>query len=227
MDFISAGLAARANPAIAAPMAAYLKTSMPFYGVKKPDRVPLYREMRKRFTPQSRRDYEAGVQALWRLPHREEKYAAITFARQGDAFITPDSLPLYERLIREGAWWDLVDEVATNLVGQVQLKHRSQVRAVINRWIDSDDLWIRRAAIISQIGHKQKTDQKQLFRHCLKRAAEKEFFIRKAIGWALRDYSYVAPEAVRDFLLANRERLSPLSFREGAKQLERAGFLRG
>lgn len=226
-DFIRAGLEERANPANAVPMASYMKTSMPFYGVKKPDRVPLYREMRKRFAPQNRRDYEAGVRALWRLPHREEKYAAITFARQNDAFISADSLPLYERLVRDGAWWDLVDDLAVHLVGRAQLKERTLVRPVIDRWIDDQDMWIRRTALLSQNRHKQKTIQRQLFRHCLRRSAEKEFFIRKAIGWALRDYSYTAPEAVRDFLLANRERLAPLSFREGAKQLERAGFLAG
>lgn len=223
--FISAEFRARANPQDAGPMAAYMKTSMPFYGIKKPDRLPVYREMKKRFAPSTQSEYEAGVRALWKLPHREEKYAAIAFARQSDVFITADSLPLYERLIREGAWWDLVDDVAVRLVGRVQLKQRSRVRPVMRLWIDDDDLWIRRAALLSQNGHKQNTDQRQLFRQCLRRADETEFFIRKAIGWALRDYSYTAPEAVRDFLVAHRERLSGLSFREAARQLVRARLL--
>lgn len=109
-------------------MAAYMKTSMPFYGVKKPDRVPLYREMKKRFAPRNRREYEAGVRTLWRLSHREEKYAAIVFARQSEAFVTADSLPLYETLVRQGAWWDLVDDIAIHLVGRAQLKQRPRVR---------------------------------------------------------------------------------------------------
>jgi 3-methyladenine DNA glycosylase AlkD len=225
--FVTAQLRAKANADNAGPMAAYMKTSMPFYGVKKPDRVPIHQQMKKRFAPANRREYEAGVRALWRLPHREEKYAAIAFARQSDAFITVDSLPLYERLIREGAWWDLVDDVAVNLAGRAQSKQRHLVRPVMRRWIDDEDLWIRRTALLSQNGHKEKTDQRQLFRHCLQRAGEKEFFIRKAIGWALRDYSYTAPEAVRNFLLAHRERLSGLSFREAAKQLTRAGVVVG
>ena len=216
------GLASAAN---AAPMAAYMKTATPFYGIKKPDRMPVYREMKKRFTPSSRREYEAGARALWRLAYREEKYAAIEFARQSEAFITIQSFPLYQRLVREGAWWDLVDDVAIRLVGRAQLKQRAKVRPVMRRWIDDEDLWVRRTALLSQIGHKQRTDQRQLFGHCLRRAGETEFFIRKAIGWALRDYSYTAPEAVRDFLVANRGRLSGLSFREGAKQLVRAGFM--
>jgi 3-methyladenine DNA glycosylase AlkD len=223
--FLSAQFRARANAANAGPMAAYLKTAMPFYGIKKPDRLPVYREMKKRFAPSTRREYEAGVRVLWRLPHREEKYAAIEFARQSDAFVTLESFPLYERLVREGAWWDLVDDVAIRLVGRAQLKQQAKVRPVMRRWIDDGDLWIRRAALLSQVGHRSETDPKQLFGHCLRRAAETEFFIRKAIGWALRDYSYAAPEAVRDFLLVNRERLSGLSFREGAKQLVRAGLM--
>ena len=208
-------------------MAAYLKTSMPFYGVMKPDRAPIHQQMKKRFAPSNRRAYEAGVRALWRLPHREEKYAAIVFARQSDVFITADSLPLYERMIREGAWWDLVDDIAVNLAGRAQYKQRPLVRPIMRLWIDDEDLWIRRAALLSQNRHKEKTDPQQLFQHCLRRADEKEFFIRKAIGWALRDYSYTAPEAVRDFLLAHRERLSGLSFREGAKRLTRAGAITG
>ena len=88
------------------------------------------------------------------------------------------------------------------------------------------DLWVRRAALLSQIRHKEVTDERQLFAHCLRCAPDQAFFIRKAIGWALRDYSYTAPHSVRDFLLAHRGRLSGLSFREGAKQLIRTGLIR-
>ena len=94
----------------------------------------------------------------------------------------------------------------------------------MDTWIDHDDMWLRRAALISQIKHKKGTDEKRLFRYCTRRAAEKEFFIRKAIGWALREYSYTAPEAVCDFIRENRDSLSGLSIREGAKQLRRAGY---
>jgi len=206
-------------------MAAYMKTQMPFYGIQKPARVPVLREMKKRFPPQTRRDYETAVLALWRLPHREEKYAALEFAALWPDFVTAASLALYEKLIREGAWWDLVDPAATALVGRALRKERPTVRQAMDKWIDDEDFWIRRAALLSQIGHKEKTNQRQLFRYCLRRAHEEEFFIRKAIGWALRDYSYTAPEAVRSFLLNHRDRLSGLSFREGAKQLARCGAM--
>ncbi len=215
-----------ADPEKAPPMAAYMKTERPFYGIQKPARAAILRLVKKRFAPKTRRDYEAAVLALWRLPHREEQYAALDFASQWPLFIVSESLPLYERLIREGAWWDLVDPAATGLAGRVLLKERPAVRKTIGGWIDDENLWIRRAALLSQIRHKEKTDERQLFRHCLQRAHETEFFIRKGIGWALRDYSYTAPEAVRDFLLTHRDRLSGLSFREGAKQLARTRRMR-
>lgn len=223
--FVQARFRALADPARAGPMAAYMKTAMPFYGVPKPQRTAVCRAFRTRFVPASQRAYEAATLALWNLPHREEKYAALAFALQHPGFITCRSLKLYERLVREGAWWDLVDDIAIRLIGRVRLDDRPALRARVKRWIDDDDLWIRRTAIISQIGHKQQTDEAELFDHCLRRAAEREFFIRKAIGWALREYSHAAPQAVKRFLLTHRDRLSPLSFREAAKQLVRSGAM--
>jgi 3-methyladenine DNA glycosylase AlkD len=224
--FIESEFHALADPAKAAPMQAYMKTAEPFYGIQKPERARVFREMKKRFAPATRREYEASIRALWRLPHREEKYAAIEYAVQSPALITGKSLPLYEKLIREGSWWDLVDPVAVWLVARVLLAERRQTRPIMARWIGDKELWIRRAALLSQIRHKEATDERQLFAHCLRCAPDQAFFIRKAIGWALRDYSYTAPHSVRDFLLAHRGRLSGLSFREGAKQLIRTGLIR-
>lgn len=224
--FVQTGLKDAADPAKAGPMAAYMKTTMPFYGVQKPQRVPIFKEMNRRFPADDRRAYERNVLALWALPHREEKYAALDYAVSQKAMIGLESMPLYERLIREGAWWDLVDCVAPDLVGPLLLRERRKLRPVMRKWIKDDDFWIRRAAIISQLRHKSETDEAELFRYCLHCADEREFFIRKAIGWALRQYSYSAPTAVRRFLLDNRDRLSPLSFREGAKALAREGKMR-
>jgi 3-methyladenine DNA glycosylase AlkD len=206
-------------------MAAYMKTEMPFYGIAKPERLPVYREMKKRFPASDREDYEAGVLALWNLPHREEKYAALDFAKQNERFVDRQSLPLYEHLIRDGAWWDLVDEIATHLSGRVLLRERAVVKPIIKLWITDEDMWVRRSALLSQIGHKDKTDTKQLFGNSLLLAHEKEFFIRKAIGWALRDYSWANPDAVIKFLHEHGHKLSPLSRREGAKRLIASGLL--
>lgn len=225
VSFIRGKFSALADPVKAAQMAAYMKTNMLFYGVQKPFRVPVYKEMKSKFPVSSRIQYQQNVLALWAEPHREEKYAAITYALAWSEFINPASLPLYRRLIKEGGWWDFVDDIAIRLVGKVYFDNRSEIENVIDKWIDDKDMWIRRSAIISQIMHKDKTDRERLFDYCLRRADEKEFFIRKSIGWALRAYSYHAPEAVRDYLITNQYKLSGLSFREGAKQLVRTGLM--
>lgn len=222
--FVSDELGKLANPDDAGPMQAYLKTDMPFFGVKRPARKPIARETKKRFAPANAAEYEAGVSALWRLPHREEKYAAIDYARQHRAFITFDALPLFERMVREGQWWDLVDDIASNLVGRVALDAPESMRPVLEAWIDDDDLWIRRTAILAQLKHKDVTDAAMLFDFCARRMHEKVFWMRKAIGWALRDYSRTDAAAVRSFLLEHRSELSGLSFREAKKGVVRAGL---
>jgi len=225
VQFVQKELKAKRNSAKAKEMAAYMKTDMPFYGVQKPERAVIYKQIKSDFKPANLKEYQQGVRALWQLKHREEKYTALTLACQHDEFISSKSLPLYEQLIREGAWWDFVDVIAIDLVGRAFLKERKLMKPVMYEWVDDDDFWIRRTAIISQNKHKKETDEKQLFHHCLARAHEKEFFIRKAIGWALRNYSYVQPQSVKQFLKAHKQALSPLSYREGAKQLVRVGKL--
>lgn len=221
ISFTQTALAAVADAEAAPQMAAYMKTSMPFYGVKKPARVPIVRAIKQQFRPGSRKAYTAAVRGLWRLPHREEKYIALAVARMFPSFIDSESFGLYEQLIREGAWWDLVDEVATQLVGRVLLAERPTIKPIMDAWIDDDDMWIRRTAIISQIKHKQQTDYRSLFRYCRERAYEKEFFIRKAIGWALREYSKTAPERVRAFVDKYEDKLSGLSYREAVRILNK------
>jgi 3-methyladenine DNA glycosylase AlkD len=223
-DFVSVRLAALADPARAIPMAAYMRTTQPFYGVAKPQVLAVEREVRRLFPCPDQRTYEQNVLALWRLPHREEKYLAIGYARQ-PRFLIPASVPLFERMIREGAWWDLVDETASYLVGGAVASDRRKMEPQMERWLLDTDLWIRRSALLCHLRHKQATNQEMLFRACLALAGEKEFFIRKAIGWALRELSKSAPDAVAGFLVANRDRLSGLSLREGAKHLVRMGAL--
>jgi len=221
--FISSEYKKLANPVKARDMAAYMKTDMPFYGIQKPARVPIYKEMKSRFPITTRKQYEQAFLALWQLPHREEKYAALAIANHWPKYITPPSIPLYRRLIKEGAWWDFVDGIAANLVGTVWLNNRDRISPMMDQWIVDNDMWIRRSAIIGQLNHKKETDTARLYNYCIKRADEKEFFIRKAIGWALREHSYTDPKAVRSFLMKHKEKISGLSFREGAKYLKRSG----
>ena len=217
IEFVQTRFEDMADPEKAIPMASYMKTEMPFYGIQKSDRVHVNRELKKKYPPKNRRQYHFVIRALWKLPHREEKYTAIEYAKQSDEYISMESLSLFELMIRQGRWWDLVDDIAIKLVGRILYKDRLKMKPVLDRWVLDEEMWIRRSALISQILHKDQTDEDQLFRYCQKLMDEKEFFIRKAIGWALRDYSKTNEDSVRKFLSKNREQLSGLSFREASK----------
>ncbi|HEU4895688.1 MAG TPA: DNA alkylation repair protein [Acidimicrobiia bacterium] len=219
VEYVSTALAEQADPAKAAGMQAYMKTDMPFYGVQKPGRAAILREIAKRFSPKAHHEYLDAVDALWRLPHREEKYLAQAVAARFRDFIVPDSLPLYRRFIVEGAWWDFVDETATHMIRELVIEYPAEIWEVVEGWSVDEDMWLRRTAIICQVGAKGRTDHERLFRFCAARAHEREFFIRKAIGWALRDYARTDPEAVARFVTEHREELSPLSVREASKHI--------
>ena len=220
VDLVATELSSRADAEKAVGMAAYMKTDMPFYGVQKKGRVEVLREIQKRVSIDDVAAYRSAVETLWEQPHREEKYLAIAIAKRHDEFLTFDNIDLYRRLIVEGAWWDFVDEVAIHCVGIVFLNERERTIATIEEWIDDEVMWLRRTSLIAPIKHKSATDYEMLFDHCLRRAAEKEFFIRKAIGWTLREYAKTEPDRVRDFLLQHRTVWSGLSFREASKHLD-------
>jgi 3-methyladenine DNA glycosylase AlkD len=218
-DFVSAALAERANPSKAVEMAAYMKTTMPFYGVQTTERRKVLRQAQRRHPIADRDDYRGTVVTLWERPHREEKYCAVDLAIDEKRWIAFDNLDLYRRLIVEGAWWDFVDGVAAQLVGQILVDQPGRMWPILDTWIDDENMWLRRSALLAQLKHKGATDRHRLFAYCLRRADESEFFIRKAIGWALREYAKTDPDAVRDFLDDHREELSGLSYREAAKHL--------
>lgn len=223
-EYVQGELTRLADSKRAIAMAAYMKTAQPFYGVGAPQIHTIAAEARGRYPPATHAAYLRNVRALWKLPHREPRYIAIEYGKQRE-FLRPDSLPLFEQMVRDGAWWDFVDGIAASLVGMALLDHRKVVQSVLDGWITDGSFWIRRTAILAQLRHKSQTDSATLLRYCLTCAAEREFFIRKAIGWALREYSKSNPGGVAAFLKKNRVILSPLSLREGAKHLIRIGRL--
>lgn len=199
-------------------MARYMKTTMPFRGVPRPQLDAIVRDALAAHPISDAADYRATVEELWALPHREEHYAAIAIARRQHRFVDVAHLDLYRRLVVEGAWWDFVDEVA-HITCRLLLADPATMRPTLDAWIDDDDLWLRRVALLSHLDAKERTDAAMLFDHCERRMADPQFFIRKAIGWALRQYAKTAPEDVRVFCLAHREHMSALSFREAMKHL--------
>ncbi|HSI92079.1 MAG TPA: DNA alkylation repair protein [Jiangellaceae bacterium] len=222
---IRAALAAAADPTKAAPMQTYMKSAMPFRGVQKPARVAaLQPVLRARGLPDRER-WAGTVRLLWdEAEYREERYAAIDLARHRRyaawaAEIV--SLSLYDHLIVTGAWWDYVDEVAIRLVGPVLRNHHDDVAQTIRKWARDTDRWRRRAAVICQVGSRDATDTGLLASCVVANADEPDFFLRKGIGWALREYAKCDPGWVRTFVTTHRTRLSPLSVREATRNLQR------
>jgi 3-methyladenine DNA glycosylase AlkD len=201
---------------------AYLKTDMPMIGVSRPDQKRVFREVFARHPPADAAEWEAGVRAAWAGPERELKWAAVALTLAfRKKFLTMAAVPLLEQLVREGAWWDLVDELATHAVGTVVERNRAEMRPVLLRWIEDPDPWVRRTAILAQVRHKGDTDTELLFDFCRRQAGDKSFWIRKAIGWALRQHAHTDPDAIRSFLASHGSELSGLSRREAGKHLAR------
>jgi 3-methyladenine DNA glycosylase AlkD len=216
---IAAALRAVADPARAAPMAAYMRSRFVFLGVATPLRRAATR------TPiaaaRATRDGDlalAVAAALWQEPWRECHYAGVDLLAACAEALGPAALPVLETLIVSHSWWDTIDGLAKHVVGAIVLRHRGAA-ATMDRWAVAPNPWLRRTAILHQLGYKEATDGDRLFRHCLANAGDPDFFLRKGIGWALRQYAYVEPGRVAGFLDAHADLLSPLSRREAAKHL--------
>tara|TARA_B100001750_G_scaffold237367_1_gene242374 strand:- start:1454 stop:2137 length:684 start_codon:yes stop_codon:yes gene_type:complete len=217
---VRAALGAAAVPEDAEPMRAYMKSALPFWGVKKKARQAALTPVFAAHPVAGRAALEREVRALWfGATHREERYAALDLMRRREhrGLWTPAALPLLEELVVTGAWWDLVDELATKLV-RATLGNAPESAETLRRWSRGDDLWLRRAAILAQIGLEDTTDRALLAELIEPAIPSSEFFLRKAIGWALRDLSKVDPDWVRAFV-DGHSGLSGLSRREALKHL--------
>ncbi|WP_103350082.1 DNA alkylation repair protein [Amycolatopsis sp. CA-128772] len=218
---IRGGLAELADAAKAPAMQAYMKSDMPFRGVPKPQRSALLKPLLAERILPDRVTYSATVLELWRTAeYREERYAAIDLSghRAYRRWQDPALIPVYEEMIAGGAWWDYVDELAIRRIGPILRADRTRVTPVMRTWAADASLWRRRTAIICQVGARKDTDT-ELLRDAIEPAiAEPEFFLRKGIGWALRDYAKTAPDWVRAFV-DDHPGLSGLSRREALKHI--------
>jgi 3-methyladenine DNA glycosylase AlkD len=216
---IRRGLRELADPARAQGMAAYMKCAMPCLGVRLPQVRALVRTAARSRPPNSTARLRDTVRRIWRAAdYRDERYAATELLNVPAArtLRAPSLITLYEELIVSGAWWDHVDEVS-HRVGELLLDFPAEVEPVARGWQRSDDLWLRRASIICQISARNRTDLVLLTDAIEANAADRDFFLRKAIGWALRSYAYTDPDWVRAFVATHD--LSPLSVREAMKHL--------
>ncbi|MCF8256062.1 MAG: DNA alkylation repair protein [Flavobacteriales bacterium] len=213
---LTAVLEQRACPTDAAAMQAYMKGLFPFYGIKATQRRQLLADFMKENGMPTPFDPEVLL-ALWAAPQREFQHCALDIMRRQVRSIREGDLALVEELIVTKSWWDTVDGLSSWIVGPYFLKFPGHKAEITGQWAIHENLWLRRASIIFQLGYKQKTDTELLFRHIRLNLGSKEFFINKAIGWALREYARTDAEAVRQFVSTTE--LSPLSRREAMKHL--------
>lgn len=217
---LRAALAAVADPGRAPAMQAYMKSAMPYLGV---GAVPLRKACREVFAPldfRSAATWRRAALAVWRgARYREERYGAIELTGVGrfDRFQDMAALRMYEEMIVTGAWWDLVDGIAGHRLGLLLRRFPREMRREMLAWSRSDDLWKRRSAILCQLTFKGDTDLGLLYAAIEPSLPSKEFFLRKAIGWALRQYAWTDPREVRRYVRAHERELSPLSRREALK----------
>jgi 3-methyladenine DNA glycosylase AlkD len=217
-----AGLAELADPAAAEPMRAYMKSEMPFRGVPKPPREKLVRALVAEHPLTDPDELRAVADELWTgAQFREERYLALGLV--GHRRYAGWSLPswvgsLYRRWIVTGAWWDFTDEIANRHVGALLRAHRAELTPLVRGWITADDRWLRRTSVICQLGSGPATDLALLTDAVEANADDPDFFLRKGIGWALRQYARTDPDWVRAFVDAHPG-LSGLSRREARKHL--------
>jgi 3-methyladenine DNA glycosylase AlkD len=215
------------DPVRAPVMQAYMKSAMPYHGVP----TPLLRQVCKtafadvQFATASH--WQAQVLGLWRdARFREERYAALYLAgdKRGRPFQTLSAMKVYDELIVTGAWWDYVDDIASHRVGPILRDYPAPMRRKMLSWSKSNNLWKRRTAIICQLGFKAETDLELLYACIEPSLGSQEFFLQKAIGWALRQYAWTDGAEIRKYVRLNRTRLSPLSCREALKNIDLAAI---
>lgn len=198
----------------------YMKSKMPYYGVSSPVKKKIDSKIKKEYKLESFDEWYSVVKELWdNAKFREERYASMTILKQYKEYHTLKIVPLVEHMIVTGAWWDFIDEISPKVVGDLLKKYPKEMGKTLKSWNNSKHMWLRRASILAQLKFKEDTDTKLLGDFIKRTMHEKEFFIRKSIGWALREYSKTNKKWVREFIEKNKEELSNLSIREGSKYI--------
>lgn len=221
-DDLLARLVAAGDPSRAEGQQAYMKSTVPFHGVRVPEVRRIATAVARDHPFTGRDEWTDEVLTLWRsATHREERYAAAHLAFVGPCrrWLDGDALPMIDEMIVTGAWWDHVDELAGRHLGLMLRQDPARVRPVVWRWATDDDLWRRRSAIICQLRSKDETDLELLTHAIAASTASPEFFLRKAIGWALRQHAKVDPDWVVAYVDRHVDDLSDLSRREALKNL--------
>jgi 3-methyladenine DNA glycosylase AlkD len=222
-QFVSAvehALIPLADEAKAQGMKAYLLNQFEFLGLAAPVRRAAVKEIGK-VNWQSTADLLAAAELLWQKPEREYCYTAVDLLSKHSSMLSVNDLPALQNLLLRDPWWETVDGLSAVIakVMRAPVQEKPNAALVMDMWLKHPSHWVRRSAMLHQLGWRLDTDTTRLFGYATQLADEKEFFIRKAIGWALRDYARWNPQAVTDFLVEHRNTLSGLTVREAAKHL--------
>jgi 3-methyladenine DNA glycosylase AlkD len=207
-----------ADPAQAAPMKKYMHDQFEYLGIKTPQRVSLLKEFYARHGLPGVTELDPILRDLWSLPQREFQYAGIGLLERLSDQLPPGFINTIEYLVVTKSWWDTVDSIASGTVGTHFNRHPAVKKKYLAKWRRSKSIWLRRTAILFQLGYKKETDFDMLCEIIRENLGSDEFFINKAIGWALRQYAYADPKAVKIFV--KKTDLHPLSRREAMKHLE-------
>ncbi len=199
-------------------MAKYMKDRFKFLGVNAPLRNELSREFLVKSKRPEEENLEETVKLFWESEYRELHYFAVELVKKYAKKLDEPFIELFEYMITKNSWWDTVDSIASNLVGPHFTHHYELRFPVTEGWMNSNNIWLRRSALLFQLKYKANTDFDLLTDYILRLKDSDEFFIRKAIGWALREYSKISPDKVLSFVSANK--LSPLSEREATRLIK-------
>lgn len=210
---------ANRNEQLAEPMAAYMRNQFLFLGIKTPLRNALLKQQFLEYELPQRSQLFEEVSKLYNLPEREYQYAAIALLEKMKQHLTLEDLPCLRQLIEHKSWWDSVDSIAPRIVGAIVREERLAGAQAMLEWSRADNFWTNRSAILHQLKYKRETDTELLASIIHPHAASKEFFIQKAIGWALREYAKTDAEWVRSY--TNHYSLMPLSRREALKNIDK------
>ena len=210
---------AAADPDRAVGARAYMRDQFPFLGIPHPRLAQLDKQVLAGVGPPTGADLVAVALGCWERPEREYQYFACGYLRRFIKVASASLLPTVRTLVVTKSWWDTVDTLAAHTVGPLVTRHPTLV-ATMDAWIGDENLWLARTAILHQLTYREHTDPDRLFRYCLDLAGHRDFFIRKAIGWALREYAKTDPIAVTSFVRSQESQLSPLSVREALKNID-------
>ena len=206
-----------ANTNDAKPMEKYMKNLFPYLGIKTPQRRELLKQFYKEYGKPEITELKQISRELWELPEREFQYCAVGMLQLFKNKVNADFIKHYEKLITTKSWWDTVDGIASNLVGSLFKKYTEMIKPHTEKWQASGNMWLQRTALLFQLNYKADTDVGLMFDIICRNLGSKEFFINKAIGWILREYSKTDAQAVIDFV--EKTDLAPLSKREALKWL--------